>query len=127
MTVSDLDILRAAHLHLERYGDQAVAKAREMVRTLKARGDNDGADTWLRIIVAIETMRQEPSGPDPAPNRGLISTLAVHPGGLNAWFAPYCRRSDARGLTSQIDPQAPLVAIDQEGRSCPRLCENAES
>jgi hypothetical protein len=60
MTVSDLDILRAAHLHLERYGDQAVAKAREMVRTLKERGDNDGADTWLRIIVAIETMRQEP-------------------------------------------------------------------
>jgi hypothetical protein len=41
-----------------------------MVRTLKERGDNDGANTWLRIIVAIETMRQEPSGPDPAPNRG---------------------------------------------------------
>jgi len=69
MTVSDLDILRAAHLHLERYGDQAVAKAREMVRTLKERGDNDGADTWLRIIVALETMRQEPSGPHPAPDR----------------------------------------------------------
>jgi len=70
MTVSDLDILRAAHLHLERYGDQAVAKAREMVQTLKERGDNDGADTWLRVIVAIETMRQEPSGPNPAPVRG---------------------------------------------------------
>ena len=70
MTVSDLDILRWAHLHLERYGDQAVAKAREMVRTLKERGDNDGADTWLRVIVAIETMRQEPSGPNPAPVRG---------------------------------------------------------
>jgi hypothetical protein len=70
MTVSDLDILRAAHLHLERYGDQAVAKAREMVRTLKERGDNDGADTRLRVIVAIETMRQEPSGPHPAPVRG---------------------------------------------------------
>jgi hypothetical protein len=54
MTVSDLDILRAAHLHLERYGDQAVAKAREMVRTLKERGNDDDADTWLRIIVALE-------------------------------------------------------------------------
>jgi hypothetical protein len=31
MTVSDLDILRAAHLHFERYGDRAAAKAREMV------------------------------------------------------------------------------------------------
>jgi hypothetical protein len=70
MTVSDLDVLRAAHLNLERYGDQAVAKAREMVRTLKERGDNDGADTWLRIIVAIEAMRQEPSGAHPAPDRG---------------------------------------------------------
>ena len=67
MTVSDLDILRAAHLHLERDGEQAVAKAREMVRTLKERGDNDGADTWLRIIV---TMRQEPPGLHPAPDRG---------------------------------------------------------
>jgi hypothetical protein len=70
MAVSDLDILRAAHLHLERHGDQAVTKAREIVRTLKERGDDDGADTWLRIIVAIETMRQEPSGRHPAPDRG---------------------------------------------------------
>ncbi len=70
MTVSDLDILRAAHLHLERYGDQAVVKAREMVRTLKERGDDDDADTWLRIIVALETMRQEPSRARPASDRG---------------------------------------------------------
>ena len=80
MTVSDLDILRAAHLHLKGYGDQVVAKAREMVRTLKERGDNDSADTWLRIIVAIETMRQEPSGGPSGPRSRLISTLAVHPG-----------------------------------------------
>jgi len=70
MMVSDLDILRAAHLHLDRYGDQAVAKAREMVRTLKERGDDDDADTWLRIIVALDTMRQEPSRPHPASDRG---------------------------------------------------------
>jgi len=70
MMVSDLGILRAAHLHLERDGEQAVAKAREMVRALKERGDNDGADTWLRIIVAIETLRQEASSPHPAPDRG---------------------------------------------------------
>jgi hypothetical protein len=62
--------LRAAHLHLERHGDQPVAKAREMVRTLKERGDNDGADTWLRIIVAIETMSQEASDPHSAPDLG---------------------------------------------------------
>jgi hypothetical protein len=65
MTVSDLDIFRAANMHLELYGDQAVAKAREMVRTLKERGDNDGADTWLRIIVALETLHREPDGTMP--------------------------------------------------------------
>jgi hypothetical protein len=62
MTVSDLDILRSAHLHLDRYGDQAVAKAREMVRTLNERDDNDGADTWLRMIVTIEIIHRGPNG-----------------------------------------------------------------
>ncbi len=62
MTVSNLDIFRSANIYRERYGDQAVAKAREMVWTMKERGDNDGADTWLRIIVAIETMKRPPHG-----------------------------------------------------------------
>jgi hypothetical protein len=64
MTVSDLEIFRAANLYVEWHGDEAVAKARETVRTLQERGDNDNADTWLRIIVAIETTRQETSAPD---------------------------------------------------------------
>jgi hypothetical protein len=62
MAVSDLDIFRAARLHLDQYGGQAVAKAREMVRYMRERGDNDGADTWLRIM--------EPSGPNLTPDRG---------------------------------------------------------
>ncbi len=62
MPVSDLDIFRSANLHLDQHGDQAVTKAREMVRTMKRCGDHDGADTWLRIIVAIETMRRGPDG-----------------------------------------------------------------
>lgn len=62
MTVSDIDIFRSANLHLDQPGDQAVAKAREMVRTMKRHGDHDGADAWLRIIVAIETMRRGPNG-----------------------------------------------------------------
>jgi hypothetical protein len=28
------------------------------VRTMKEHGDNDAADRWLQIIVAIETVRQ---------------------------------------------------------------------
>ena len=42
MTVSDIDIFRSANLHLDQHGDQAVAKAREMVRTMKRRGNHDG-------------------------------------------------------------------------------------
>jgi hypothetical protein len=47
IVVSDSDIHRAARLHLERHGNEAVAKARDMVRT------------WLRIIVAIEVLQRE--------------------------------------------------------------------
>ncbi len=43
MVVSDPDIHRTARLHLERHGDEAVAKARAMVRNLKERGDNEAA------------------------------------------------------------------------------------
>jgi len=41
MVVSDPDIHRAARLHLERHVDEAVTKACDMVRNLKARGDNE--------------------------------------------------------------------------------------
>ncbi len=53
MVVSDPDIHRAARLHLERHGDEAVAKARDVVRNLKERGDNEAADTWLQIIARL--------------------------------------------------------------------------
>ena len=42
-------------MHLERHDDEAVA--RDMVRNLNERGENEAADTWLPrlpIIVAIE-------------------------------------------------------------------------
>jgi hypothetical protein len=58
MPVPDLDIQRTAHLWMERHGDQAVAKAREMVEEMRQKGDQEGADTWLRIIVAIGTTTQ---------------------------------------------------------------------
>jgi hypothetical protein len=34
---------------------------REMVETMRKKGDNDGADTWLRIIAAITTLGGEPA------------------------------------------------------------------
>jgi len=38
-----------------------VAKAREMVETMREKGDHDGADMWLRIIVAIGTLGEPPT------------------------------------------------------------------
>jgi hypothetical protein len=61
MPVSDLDIQRAAHLLIAQYGDDAVAKARERVETMRQRGDTEGADTWLRIIVAIGALGAPPT------------------------------------------------------------------
>jgi hypothetical protein len=37
----------------QRDGDEATAKARKIVKEMRRKGDNEGADTWLRIIVAI--------------------------------------------------------------------------
>ena len=61
MPVSDLDIARAAHLYIQLHGENATAKAREMVEAMRKKGDNDGADTWLRIIVAIGTLGEPPT------------------------------------------------------------------
>ena len=56
MPASDLDINRSAHLWIQQHGDQALAKARAMVETMRRKGDEEGADTWLRIIAVITTL-----------------------------------------------------------------------
>jgi hypothetical protein len=61
MSVSDLDIHRAAHQWIAQHGDLATAKAREMVEAMSRKGDDEGADTWLRIIIAIGTLGSPPT------------------------------------------------------------------
>jgi hypothetical protein len=53
MPVSDLDIARAAHICIVQHGDRATAHARSMAEVMRQKGDNEAADIWLRIIVAI--------------------------------------------------------------------------
>ena len=62
MTPSDPEIVHSATLFLELHGEEAVTKARDMVRTMRERGDNDGADRWLQIIVAIESQQRRANG-----------------------------------------------------------------
>jgi hypothetical protein len=59
--VSDLDIHRAAHLLIAHHDDNATAMARQMVDWMRQKGDVEGADTWLRIIVAIGTLGAPPT------------------------------------------------------------------
>ena len=52
---------RSTHQWIQLHGDHAVAKAREMVEETRSNGDNEGADTWLRIIVAISELGAPPT------------------------------------------------------------------
>lgn len=61
MTGSDLGIRRAAHSWIQRHGDDATAKAREIVDAMRRKGDDGDADTWLRIIVAIGELGAPPT------------------------------------------------------------------
>jgi hypothetical protein len=62
MPVSDIDIQRAAQLWVQQYGSLAVARACGMVEAMRKKSDQDGADVWLRIIVAIGTSGEPPTG-----------------------------------------------------------------
>jgi len=59
MPVSDLEIFQTAKLWADRHGPAAIAEARKMVADLQQTNDRDGADVWLRIILAIETLRRD--------------------------------------------------------------------
>jgi len=58
---SDLDAYRSAHRWVQRHCDDATPKAREMVEAMRKKGDADGADVWLRIVVAIGDLGTLPS------------------------------------------------------------------
>jgi hypothetical protein len=55
MAISDRHPPRRPPLD-QQHGDQATARARDMVEAMRRTGDDGGADTWLRIIVAIGTL-----------------------------------------------------------------------
>ena len=57
MAPSDLDIFRTANLWVMRHCDAAIDEARKMAAKFQDAGDRDGADVWLRIIVAVETLQ----------------------------------------------------------------------
>jgi hypothetical protein len=61
MPASDLDIRRTARLFIQLRGDEATARAHKMVERMRSKGDNEGADVWLRIMVAISELGEPPT------------------------------------------------------------------
>ena len=61
MAAPDLDIRRTAYLFVRLHGDAAAGRARMIAERMRRKGDNDGADTWLRIIVAIGELGEPPT------------------------------------------------------------------
>jgi hypothetical protein len=46
----------------QRHGRDATARARVMVYAMREKGDSEGADVWLRIIVAIDALSEALTG-----------------------------------------------------------------
>jgi hypothetical protein len=59
MMVSDYYVAREARRLLDLHGDDAVEFARARVGELQAQGERFRADTWLRIIIAVEQLQRE--------------------------------------------------------------------
>ncbi len=54
--ISDIDTYRAAHLLIERYGDDAPIEAAMRADELMEAGDLEGRAVWLRIVKAVEEL-----------------------------------------------------------------------
>ena len=61
--IPEIDIWRAAHLMLKRYGERALEESASRADQLATASDNDGAATWRRIMAAVaELANQTPRG-----------------------------------------------------------------
>ena len=49
-------------LWIQQHGDDSLSRARAMVEKMRRRGDNEGAEVWLRIIEAIVMLGEPPTG-----------------------------------------------------------------
>ncbi len=62
--IADVDIQRAAEELVERYGDNALAIAREHVVALSAADDQAGMNAALRVVSALEDLLAGEPKPD---------------------------------------------------------------
>jgi triphosphoribosyl-dephospho-CoA synthetase len=55
--IDDRDVWQAAVLLVKRYGDDAMLEASQRAEQLLEKGDMVGAETWHRILNAIERLQ----------------------------------------------------------------------
>ena len=60
--ITDLDILRAAHLMMHQYGPDAELEAAKYADLMGGRGDREALLTWTRIWRTIAVMHIAPTG-----------------------------------------------------------------
>jgi hypothetical protein len=60
--ISDLDILRAAHLMMHEFGGDAEVEAANYVERMRGRGDWNTLLTWARIQRTIALLDLTPTG-----------------------------------------------------------------
>jgi hypothetical protein len=60
--ISDLEILRAAHLMMHEYGGDAEVEAANHVDRMRGRGDLNALLTWARIQRTIAVLDLTPTG-----------------------------------------------------------------
>lgn len=63
---SDLDIYRTAKVVIDGHGGSALYLAHSRLDDCRDRGDREGAETWRRIIAAIEALQAQ-ERPDDVP------------------------------------------------------------
>jgi len=61
--ITDADILRCARYMIRHYGDLAARRAHVRAIELRAKGQPDAAETWLRIQAAIDELQTQKPAP----------------------------------------------------------------
>ena len=54
MAIAEYYVRRAVEEYTSMYGVNALAKARERMLDFQVKGDQVGADMWIRVIIALK-------------------------------------------------------------------------
>jgi hypothetical protein len=92
--IDDRDIWAAALLVVKRYGDDAMLEASERADPLLDGGDMAGAETWHRILNAIERLQAK------APAEGERTAGASQTERITSWR--WRKNSTGRGKSWQL-------------------------